>query len=97
MHLPTDNTHFSQFFLASWRGAHFKSYDESTVYGPSSKYLIDLLLSGLSFKYNLTASPDMYGSLEDGLEKARRGSNKTELLLVGTCIQLLLHTSWTDL
>ena len=38
-----------------------------------------------------------YGSIEDGLEKPQRGSkeSKSELRVVGTCIQLLLDASGT--
>ena len=75
-------------------GTHFKSYYDDTstaeVYGPKNPYLLDSLLSGFSFKYNLTSSPEMHGAIEDGLE-ARCGSKESELLVVGTCIQLLLH------
>lgn len=74
---------------------HFKViYDKAKVYGPKNPYLLDSLLSGFSFKYNLTSSPDMHGHIEDGLN-APRGSkdSKSELLVVGTCIQLLIHGS----
>ena len=61
------------------------------VYGPRNTYLLDSLLSGFSFKYELTSSAEMYGCLEEGFE-APHGS-ESELLVVGTCIQLLLHGS----
>jgi hypothetical protein len=69
------------------------SYDDdiSKVYGPKNKFLLDSLLSGFSFKYGLTSSPDMYGYISEGF-KAPHSSKDTELELsvVGTCIQLLL-------
>jgi len=74
-------------------GTHFKDlYDDDIAkdYGPKNTYLLDSLLSGFSLKYKLTASPEMYGSIEDGL-KAPRGSKESEVLVVGTCMQLLLH------
>ena len=76
---------------------HFKDYYDdgiAKVYGPRNTYLLDSLLSGFSFKYELTSTPEMYGSIQDGLE-ASRGSkdSEPELLVVGTCIQLLLHGS----
>ena len=37
----------------------------------------------------------MYGYIDEGLETPR-GSEKSEVLVVGTCIQLLLHGSGTD-
>jgi hypothetical protein len=71
---------------------HFKSCDllVAQEYGPKNIYILHSLLSGFSLKYNLTASPEMHGAIEDGL-KARCGSKESEVLVVGTCIQLLLH------
>jgi len=40
----------------------------------------------------LTSSPDMYGAIKHGLD-ARPGSDDAQELVVGTCIQLLLHGS----
>ena len=73
-------------------GTHFRSYDVDRAQGycPKNIYLLHSLLSGFSLKYNLTASSEMYGSIEDGL-KATCGLKESEVLVVGTCIQLLLH------
>jgi hypothetical protein len=75
-------------------GTHFRDeYDDdiAKVYGPKNTYLLDSLLSGFSFKYKLTAAPEMYGAIDDGLKARHDGSEDSELLVVGTCIQLLLH------
>ena len=72
---------------------HFKviyDVDLAKVYGPKNPYLLDSLQSGFSLKYNLTSSADMHGAIENGLN-APRGLKESELLVVGTCIQLLLH------
>jgi len=74
---------------------HFKVIyhkDVAKVYGPRNPYLLDSLLSGFSFKYKLTSSCDMLGPIDEGL-KAPRGSKDSERLVVGTCIQLLIHGS----
>ena len=74
---------------------HFKilyntSSNAGRVYGPKNHHLIHSLLSGFSFKYNLTSSPDMRRSMEDGWN-APLSLKESELLVVGTCIQLLIH------
>ena len=68
--------------------------DIAKIYGPKNTFLLDSLLSGFSFKYELTSSPEMYGCLDEGLE-APRGSKDSELevSVVGTSIQLLLSGS----
>lgn len=74
---------------------HFKViYDEdiAKVYGPKNPYLLDSLLSGYSSKYNLSSSSGMIAPIGNGLD-APRGSKDSELLVVGTCIQLLIHGS----
>jgi hypothetical protein len=74
---------------------HFKVlYGNSEVkeYGPKNTYLLDSLLSGLSLKYELTSTSDQYAAIDDGLD-APHGSEKSEVLVVGACIQLLLHGS----
>lgn len=76
-------------------GHHFKPIHRAEKikgYSPNNTYLLYSLLSGLSLKYGLTSSPDMYGAIEDGLD-ARPGSDDAQELVVGTCIQLLLHGS----
>jgi hypothetical protein len=74
---------------------HFKViYGDSEVkeYGPKNTYLLDSLLSGLSLKHGLSSTSDQYGAIDDGLD-APHGSDKSEVLVVGACIQLLLHGS----
>jgi len=74
---------------------HFKViYGDSEVkeYGPKNTYLLDSFLSGLSLKHGLTTTPDQYAAIDDGLD-APHGLDKAEILVVGACIQLLLHGS----
>ncbi len=74
---------------------HFKvNYGpyEVKAYGPENTHLFESLLSGLSLKYRLTSSSTMYASIDAGLD-ARPGSDDAQVLVVGTCIQLLLHGS----
>ena len=73
-------------------GIHFKYLcddDGTKEYGPDNVYLLDSLLSGLSLKHGLTATPDMYGAIDHGLN-ASRCSEDPEALVMGACIQLLL-------
>ena len=73
---------------------HFKYLcddDRTKEYGPDNVYLLDSLLSGLSLKHGLTATPDMYGAIDHGLN-ASRCSEDPEALVMRTCIQLLLHS-----
>ena len=74
---------------------HFKViYGDSEVkeYGPKNTYLLDSLLSGLSLKHGLTSTSDQYAAIDHGLD-APHNSDKSEVLVVGACIQLLLHGS----
>ena len=74
---------------------HFKVLhgdNEVKVYGPKNTYLLDSLLSGLSLKHGLTATSDQYAAIDHGLD-APHDSDKSEVLVVGACIQLLLHGS----
>ncbi|KAF8887451.1 hypothetical protein CPB84DRAFT_1786860 [Gymnopilus junonius] len=74
---------------------HFKViYGDHRVkdYGPKNTYLLDSFLSGLSFKYSLTSTSDQLAAIHEGLDAAC-GSSESEILVVGTCIQLLLHGS----
>jgi len=74
---------------------HFKViHGDSEVkeYGPKNTYLLDAFLSGLSLKHGLTSTPDQYAAIDHGLD-APHGSDKSEILVVGACIQLLLHGS----
>jgi hypothetical protein len=74
---------------------HFKpDYGACKIkgYSPNNTYLLYSLLSGLSFKYGLTATPDMHAAIIEGLD-ARPNSDDAQVLVVGTCVQLLLHGS----
>jgi len=82
------------------RAVHFKDdfYNEVEDYGPKNKYLFHSLLSGLSLKHRLTHNSAMYAAMEEGLDpygpnNPVLNSQNPEVLVVGTCIQLLLHGS----
>jgi hypothetical protein len=72
------------------RGSVFDK--DNQTFGPTNTYLINSLLSGLSFKYNLTLSPTQYSYIEDGLN-VHNNSSICQLLLIGACIQLLTNGS----
>jgi hypothetical protein len=77
---------------------HFRDYnnDGIAMYSPINPFLLEALLSGFSFKYKLSETPEMYGSIDDGLDTQAPHSLKDwepQLLVVGACIQLLLHGS----
>ncbi|KIM46698.1 hypothetical protein M413DRAFT_23069 [Hebeloma cylindrosporum] len=72
--------------------------NEVEDYGPTNKYLFHCLLSGLSLKHGLTHNSDMYATMVVGLDPHGPkfpvfNSQDPEVLVVGTCIQLLLHGS----
>ena len=73
--------------------SHFKLTKTDAVYGLKNTHLFDSLSSGLSFKYRLSKSSEMYGCIEEGLHAQHGSPEETEILLVGACIQLLLHGS----
>ncbi|KAF8968311.1 hypothetical protein BDZ97DRAFT_1916152 [Flammula alnicola] len=81
---------------------HFKFFYGNSVYGnsevkeygPKNTYLLDSLLSGLSLKHGLTSTSDQYAAIDEGLD-APHGLDNSEVLVVGACIQLLLHGSET--
>jgi hypothetical protein len=82
------------------REVHFKADfdDEVNDYGPKNKYLFHSLLSGLSLKHQLTRNSAMYAAIEKGLDPHGSdhplfNSQDAEVLVVGACIQLLLHGS----
>jgi len=71
---------------------HFKviySSSEVKEYGSKNTYLLDSLLSGLLLKHQLISTSDQYAAIGNSLD-APRGSGKSQVLVVGTCIQLLL-------
>ncbi|KAF9533700.1 hypothetical protein CPB83DRAFT_880207 [Crepidotus variabilis] len=77
-----------------------ESFDQGAkIYGPTNRYLINSLLSGFSFKYNLGDSPSQSGAVGDGLGGSRFSvsveddPSLCQLQVVGTCIQLLTSGS----
>ena len=62
------------------------------TFGPTNTYLINSLLSGVWFKYNLTSSRMQYSNIEDGLI-VNHDLSIRQLLLIGACIQLLTNGS----
>jgi hypothetical protein len=74
--------------LADLHPRGFELDKESRILGPTNTFLTNSLISGLSFKYNLTTSGDQYGAIVDGLD-AKGRSSTSEVLVVGACIQLL--------
>jgi hypothetical protein len=66
---------------------------DNKTFGPTNTYLVNCLLSGLSFKYNLTSSTDQYGEIRKGLNTHSSSSTDSELLVIGACIQLLTNGS----
>jgi hypothetical protein len=62
--------------------------EKAQEFGPTNTFLIHSLLSGLSFKHNLTSSEDQNANIMKGLD-ARADSPASEILVTGTCIQLL--------
>jgi len=74
------------------QGFDLGSDKDSKKIGPTNLYLIACLLSGLSFKYNLTSSRDQYGEIRRGLH-THDNSSTPELLVIGACIQLLTSGS----
>ena len=60
---------------------------------PANTFLLTSLLSGLSIKYDLTESPDQYGTLWQGLDANDSNSSISEVRVIGACIQLLTSGS----
>jgi len=82
------------------RAVHFHAdFDnEFKDYGPKNKFLFHSLLSGLSLKNRLTQNSGMYSAIEKGLDlngvdKPSLNSQYPEVLVVGACVQVLLHGS----
>ena len=71
-------------------GSVFDKHNKS--FGPTNTYLINSLLSGVSFKYNLSSSRMQYSNVEDGLN-VNFDLSIRQLLLIGACIQLLTNGS----
>ena len=86
---------FVEAFYDELDGLHSRGsvFDKNNkAFGPTNTYLINSLLSGLSFKYNLTSSPTQYPYIEDGLN-VDNNSPIGQLLLIGACMQLLINGS----
>jgi len=93
---PTYNSStLSEALWVELRDAHFKlpRDEEVTEYGPKNTYLLDSLLSGLSLQHNLASGGDQLASIDDGLDAPKNGSEESEVLVVGACIQLLMSGS----
>ena len=92
---PQNSDSLDDLLYSELGDTHFKvihDKDAAIKYGPKNSHLLDSLLSGFALKYNLSSSSAMLAPIDDGL-KAPRGSSESELLVVGTCIQLLIHGS----
>ncbi|KAF9483736.1 hypothetical protein BDN70DRAFT_918142 [Pholiota conissans] len=74
--------------LADLHGRGLEVDDDTKTLGPSNTFLTGSLLSGLSFKYQLTSCSDQYGAILDALD-VNPSSPTTEVLVTGACIQLL--------
>jgi hypothetical protein len=68
-------------------------YNDNMGIVPTNTFLLTSLLSGLSIKYDLTESPDQYGTLWQGLNANDSNSSISELRVIGACIQLLTSGS----
>ena len=91
------------FSLASWRGhTSYLTTTTTTMIKCTDKEHIPSRIAPiwLFVQQFTTWSAKIYASIENGLKKKNRRSSKTEsnlaVLVVGTCIQLLLHTSGID-
>ncbi|KAF8186305.1 hypothetical protein BJ912DRAFT_972212 [Pholiota molesta] len=68
---------------------HPRGLDADTrAFGPANTFLIHSLLSGLSFRHNLTSSADQNAHIAQGLD-ARADSPAAEVRVTGASIQLL--------
>jgi len=86
----------AELFCHKLADLHTKGLDfdkECETFGPTNPYLIACLLSGLSFKYNLSWCPDQYRSITDGLY-ADGNPSSTEVLVTGSCIQAAYLWFW---
>ncbi|KAF9521763.1 hypothetical protein CPB83DRAFT_900311 [Crepidotus variabilis] len=68
----------------------FKREPDVMVYGPKNEHLLDALIVGLSYQHDLAAGGDELAVLQEGLNAIRDGSEKSQVLVVGACIQLLM-------
>lgn len=85
----------AEFIYRALADLHFKVIyedNEPREYGPKNSYLHHSLLSALSHKHDLTLTNDMLGAIDDGLD-APINSAESEVLVIGTCIQLLFYGS----
>ncbi|KAF5334943.1 hypothetical protein D9611_010009 [Ephemerocybe angulata] len=87
-----DNT-LTHYFSRQLADLHTRGLDgDDDDFSASNTYLINSLLSGLSFKYGLTSSPDQYGAIQSGLDVKTR-TPLSQVLLIGAVIQLLVAGS----
>jgi hypothetical protein len=75
--------------LVGYHSDGFVLNKDNETFGPTNTYLIASLLSGLSLKHNLTCFSDQFTTIEDGLNIIDNTLPNSEVLVIGTCIQLL--------
>jgi len=78
--------------LKSWQARISSTTTSTTLYtkSPTNQYLLDCLLCGSSLKLGLVETTEMYSTIVDGLKAPRWRRRITEVMVVGSCIQLLL-------
>ncbi|KAF9475088.1 hypothetical protein BDN70DRAFT_884150 [Pholiota conissans] len=74
--------------LADLHARALRINEDTKALGPSNFLLTSSLLSGLSFKYELTSCSEQSGIILDALD-ADPLSDNAEVLIAGACIQLL--------
>ncbi|KIM41204.1 hypothetical protein M413DRAFT_27603 [Hebeloma cylindrosporum] len=77
------------FELAQFHSQGLSIDEDGIPIASSDLYLINCLLSGMSFKYRLAACPEQFANIMKGLDALPDNSSASELLVVGACIQLL--------
>ncbi|KAF9528880.1 hypothetical protein CPB83DRAFT_853365 [Crepidotus variabilis] len=63
---------------------------EITTYGPKNGHLLNALICGLSLQHDLAKGGDELYMLFEALNAPHDGSEESEVLVVGACIQLLM-------
>ncbi|KAF9524596.1 hypothetical protein CPB83DRAFT_602958 [Crepidotus variabilis] len=73
---------------------HHSNPKESDIYEPENTFLLESLVAGVSVKHGWNSSNASYVCLQDGLNApAGPAMYKSQVLVVGACIQLLLSGS----